>query len=596
MEDLTAAGVRFLYFSPRNMRRSKPVAEKIGIQFDWNCAISLRDLDPSSDEHDPHRHISHYADWDVHAKMPHGLAAIRQHLRVVDNVPLLVSLYTDSTPDTTREMIQVFREYGEVVLTVGAAYRAQNQAIFDVSSLAVAVAMLPGSTGQIPASVDDVLEGFSELPALAQNQGHQGQGQQGQGAGEGLCQADLLLTFRLVSLGSTVLLQLPSSAPHPSAAASGSISAGEGGGVPFSISILAGGAGDNAPAQVRLGAILEAVRKGRVFLLNSAQALALICVSVVSLAAWPLAAQAVPMGIPPSLPPSMALLFLLIYLPALSIALLFSPAPVGVLKATPRKALLQQRPGDLSRFLHHLAARAGVVALSVFCVGWLVTCRSPSDATQQPSALSPFLQYQGALPLQASSSSSLSSSAGSASPEGGVGDDAVDAGLELFSLSRLWFVQDVMSCVMLLGLLGQAVTLTERCPHVAGEVLGFPVPRLPRPWTHPYFFLSSLGCLAIHAAVLFIRSRNRLSSAAALIRADLTGLSVTDVSSLSAACGLGQWQRLDAVVWAVVLIAPAFGAACGLVAASIDGAVLRKHLQFLGLEFGTRLGQWSPRA
>jgi hypothetical protein len=149
---------------------------------------------------------------------------------------------------------------------------------------------------------------------------------------------------------------------------------------------------------------------------------------------------------------------------------------------------------------------------------------------------------------------------------------------------------------MLLGLLGQAVTLTERCPHVAREAFGFPVPRVPRPWTHPYFFLSSLGCLAIHAAVLFIRSRNRLSSAAALIRADLTGLSVTDVSSLSAACGLGQWQRLDAVVWAVVLIAPAFGAACGLVAASIDGAVHRKHLQFLGLEFGTRLGQWSPRA
>lgn len=45
MENLSSAGVRFVYFSPRNMRRSKPVAEKIGIQFDWNCAISLRKLD-----------------------------------------------------------------------------------------------------------------------------------------------------------------------------------------------------------------------------------------------------------------------------------------------------------------------------------------------------------------------------------------------------------------------------------------------------------------------------------------------------------------------------------------------------------------------
>lgn len=63
-ESLDSAGVRFIYFSPRNMKRSKPIAEKVGIPFDWNCAISLRDLD---DDHcsDPHRHISTYADWDV---------------------------------------------------------------------------------------------------------------------------------------------------------------------------------------------------------------------------------------------------------------------------------------------------------------------------------------------------------------------------------------------------------------------------------------------------------------------------------------------------------------------------------------------------
>ena len=54
VEDLTEAGIRFVYFSPRNMRRSKKVAEKIGLQTDWNCAISLRPLD-SPDAHDPHR-------------------------------------------------------------------------------------------------------------------------------------------------------------------------------------------------------------------------------------------------------------------------------------------------------------------------------------------------------------------------------------------------------------------------------------------------------------------------------------------------------------------------------------------------------------
>lgn len=66
-EDLDIAGIRFVYFSVQNMKRSKPIAEKIGIPFDWNCAISLRNLDENH-EHDPHRHISNYADWDVLGK------------------------------------------------------------------------------------------------------------------------------------------------------------------------------------------------------------------------------------------------------------------------------------------------------------------------------------------------------------------------------------------------------------------------------------------------------------------------------------------------------------------------------------------------
>ena len=32
------------------------------------------------------------------ARLPHGVKAIRKHLQTVDNVPLLVSLYTDATP------------------------------------------------------------------------------------------------------------------------------------------------------------------------------------------------------------------------------------------------------------------------------------------------------------------------------------------------------------------------------------------------------------------------------------------------------------------------------------------------------------------
>ncbi len=84
VEDLNMAGVRFVFFSPRNMRRTKSLAEKMGIETDWNCAISLRALDTHVP--DIFRMTSNYADWDVKARLPHGIKAIREHIEKVDNV------------------------------------------------------------------------------------------------------------------------------------------------------------------------------------------------------------------------------------------------------------------------------------------------------------------------------------------------------------------------------------------------------------------------------------------------------------------------------------------------------------------------------
>lgn len=43
------------------------------------------------------------------AKLPEGIENIRPHLENVDNVPLLVSLFTDCTPETTCEMIKIMQ-------------------------------------------------------------------------------------------------------------------------------------------------------------------------------------------------------------------------------------------------------------------------------------------------------------------------------------------------------------------------------------------------------------------------------------------------------------------------------------------------------
>ena len=98
------------------MRRSKSLAEKMGIETDWNCAISLR----------AHDGILENPDWMEKARLPHGVEAIRKHIDEVDNVPLLVSLYTDATPEPTREVFEIFQENAESVLCLGSSHCIWN--------------------------------------------------------------------------------------------------------------------------------------------------------------------------------------------------------------------------------------------------------------------------------------------------------------------------------------------------------------------------------------------------------------------------------------------------------------------------------------
>lgn len=320
LEDLQSAGIRFVFFSARNMRRSKRVAEKIGLQTDWNCAISLRDME-GDESLDPNRY-----EWDVKARLPHGVEAIKHHIQAVDNVPLLVSLFTDSTPDTIRQMINVFKEHGEVVLSVGCSYRAHNQEIFNASDVGVSVATLPGEM-VIPSRVQDAAGKF---PSCSRHS---------------LCQADLLLVFGLIGIGAAPLLQIPfqepklahilnvSSSKDPLLGKNGDSrvvksykaydskllhnyvvqkrvytwsSAGQ-------MSDTDGSQAQNwsrnntsnpdislgiekietafRGAPLRLPALLESVRKSRVFLLNAYQVLASLCICLLSLALWPVFAQ-----------------------------------------------------------------------------------------------------------------------------------------------------------------------------------------------------------------------------------------------------------------------------------------------------------------
>jgi hypothetical protein len=245
IEDLDAAGIRFVYFSPRNPRRSLVLADKMGLETDWNTAISLKALDASAtaggggpggsggrsgspgspvttgassgpalaveepraagvgdasspgelkpeSQHPPGAtpgdegndkikanqsrdsissaagSVSSLMDniqrsasagetedlratsggaqapeqrthWDEKAQLPHGIAEIRRHLEEVDDVPLRVSTFTDSTPGAMRDMIGILQENGELVCAVGTGLRFSNAASFKCADLAVSL-------------------------------------------------------------------------------------------------------------------------------------------------------------------------------------------------------------------------------------------------------------------------------------------------------------------------------------------------------------------------------------------------------------------------------------------------------------------------
>lgn len=168
------------------------------------------------------------------------------------------------------------------------------------------------------------------------------------------------------------------------------------------------------------------------------QALAFWAVGVVSLWLWTIVAYAVPIGVAPAIPPSIVLLFVLFYIPCLAHAMLQNAASEGVMKTTPRKAVVVRKEKDEKRFYQYLLVRSGYVALSVFLVGWIVT--ASTYASQNHGALNENMwRFHRWNNVSTGSSSSL-------------GGD----------LQAYWLVQDMMANQALLGLIAQCWTMLER--------------------------------------------------------------------------------------------------------------------------------------
>lgn len=91
---------------------------------DENCR-SLSSLTVSTEQSAPINF-----DMSNRAKLPRGIENIQPHLEHVDNVPLLVSLFTDCSAEATREMLGIMQRHGEIVVCLGSSASNANAEIF----------------------------------------------------------------------------------------------------------------------------------------------------------------------------------------------------------------------------------------------------------------------------------------------------------------------------------------------------------------------------------------------------------------------------------------------------------------------------------
>ncbi|KAM9716297.1 transmembrane protein 94 isoform 2-T2 [Menidia menidia] len=179
IDALVTACIRFVYFSMEDELRSKVFAEKMGLETGWNCHISLTpngdspcNGSPSSPSHgslhedlnqdsrdeaeglllpDEEAHSDQASfqptDSDIpsfledcnRAKLPRGIHQVRPHLKNIDNVPLLVPLFTDCTPYTMCEMMKIMQENREVTCCLGSSANFRNNCLFLQSDLSIAL-------------------------------------------------------------------------------------------------------------------------------------------------------------------------------------------------------------------------------------------------------------------------------------------------------------------------------------------------------------------------------------------------------------------------------------------------------------------------
>ncbi|OMH79409.1 hypothetical protein AX774_g7181 [Zancudomyces culisetae] len=138
IEDLSLAGIRFVYFSKTNMNQSKSFGEKLGLETDWNTTILLGRSGTDKRAKVGSRG-GYFEDYEIKAQLPKGIQEIREHIKQVDDIPLQARLFAECEESSVAQMVDIFRENGDIVLGFGSVYTHSNAVVFDNCDIRIGV-------------------------------------------------------------------------------------------------------------------------------------------------------------------------------------------------------------------------------------------------------------------------------------------------------------------------------------------------------------------------------------------------------------------------------------------------------------------------
>ena len=148
-------------------------------------------------------------------------------------------------------------------------------------------------------------------------------------------------------------------------------------------------------------------------------------------------------------------------------------------------------------------------------------------------------------------------------------------------------MQDLMSIQALLGLIAQSSTLLVRGQS---SLFQFPSPlRIPE----ALYYLVILALLILHGMVLLLRDYFRNNNSFNSSSSYEGGSSIDD--DYGSYTQSHTYADLHWSVWVLMLLLPILGVFLGMHVNKLDDRHYRRYLQFLRLEFDTRLGMHSPR-